>query len=134
MVRIHLDDQMDSKALMGAYVCTARPGEFMWQPGPLTQAVAQGRWMLVEDINLAPPEVRVLGFGGRTYWPGFRWQGMWRHEWLSMSACLQPQNLFERLADAVESSGGLCPAAQLERFSLTILVYCRTTPDAATAT
>lgn len=57
MVRIHLDDQMDSKSLMGAYVCTARPGEFVWQPGPLTQAVAQGRWVLVEDINLAPPEV-----------------------------------------------------------------------------
>ena len=57
MVRIHLDDQMDSKALMGAYVCTARPGEFVWQPGPLTQAVAQGRWVLVEDANLAPPEV-----------------------------------------------------------------------------
>lgn len=61
MVRIHLDDQMDSKALMGAYVCTARPGEFVWQPGPLTQAVAQGRWMLVEDINLAPPEVGAAG-------------------------------------------------------------------------
>eukprot|EP00887_Chlorella_sp_A99_P000601 scaffold17.g601.t1 len=57
MVRIHLDDQMDSKSLMGAYICTARPGEFVWQPGPLTQAVAQGRWVLIEDINLAPAEV-----------------------------------------------------------------------------
>lgn len=57
LVRIHLDDQMDSKSLMGAYVCTARPGEFVWQPGPLTQAVRGGRWVLVEDINLAPPEV-----------------------------------------------------------------------------
>ena len=37
MVRIHLDDQVDSKSLMGAYVCTSRPGEFVWQPGPLTQ-------------------------------------------------------------------------------------------------
>lgn len=57
MVRIHLDDQMDSKSLVGAYVCTARPGEFVWQPGPLAQAVAQGRWVVVEDANLAPPEV-----------------------------------------------------------------------------
>jgi midasin len=57
MVRIHLDDQMDSKSLVGAYVCTQRPGEFAWQPGPLTQAVAQGRWLLVEDVNLAPAEV-----------------------------------------------------------------------------
>lgn len=43
MVRLHLDDQMDSKALMGAYVCTARPGEFVWQPGPLTQVGGRGR-------------------------------------------------------------------------------------------
>lgn len=57
MLRIHLDDQMDSKSLMGAYICTSRPGEFVWQPGPLTQAVAQGRWVLIEDINLAPVEV-----------------------------------------------------------------------------
>lgn len=41
MVRIHLDDQMDSKSLLGAYICTAVPGEFVWQPGPLTQAVLQ---------------------------------------------------------------------------------------------
>jgi midasin len=40
MVRITLDDQMDAKSLLGAYVCTATPGEFLWQPGPLTQV----RW------------------------------------------------------------------------------------------
>ncbi|GAB4814206.1 hypothetical protein N2152v2_001252 [Parachlorella kessleri] len=57
MVRLHLDDQMDSKTLVGAYITTARPGEFTWQPGPLAQAVSQGRWVLVEDINLAPAEV-----------------------------------------------------------------------------
>ena len=57
LVRIHLDDQMDAKSLLGAYVCTAVPGEFAWQPGPLTQAVAEGRWVLVEDINMAPGDV-----------------------------------------------------------------------------
>ncbi|KAG1662050.1 hypothetical protein FOA52_005297, partial [Chlamydomonas sp. UWO 241] len=41
MVRIHLDDQMDAKSLLGAYVCTAVPGEFTWQPGPLTTAVLE---------------------------------------------------------------------------------------------
>jgi midasin len=56
-VRIHLDDQIDAKSLMGAYVCTAVPGEFAWQPGPLTQAVTEGRWVLIEDINMAPPDV-----------------------------------------------------------------------------
>lgn len=43
-VRIHLDDQMDAKSLLGAYVCTAVPGEFAWQPGPLTQVGQQ--WCL----------------------------------------------------------------------------------------
>ena len=37
LVRLHLDDQTDAKSLLGAYVCTAVPGEFVWQPGPLTQ-------------------------------------------------------------------------------------------------
>lgn len=56
-IHLHLDDQADSKGLMGAYVCTARPGEFVWRPGPLTQAVAQGRWLVFEDLDLAPAEV-----------------------------------------------------------------------------
>ncbi|KAK9809153.1 hypothetical protein WJX72_010301 [[Myrmecia] bisecta] len=57
MVRIHVDGQMDGKSLLGAYVCTAVPGEFVWQPGPLTKAVAEGKWLLIEDLNLAPPDV-----------------------------------------------------------------------------
>ena len=28
---------MDAKSLLGAYVCTATPGEFVWQPGALTR-------------------------------------------------------------------------------------------------
>ncbi len=56
MIRIHVDDQMDSKSLLGAYIAV-KPGDFMWQPGPLTQAVVQGRWILIEGINLAPAEV-----------------------------------------------------------------------------
>lgn len=34
---IQLDDQMDSKTLLGTYVCREVPGEFEWQPGALTQ-------------------------------------------------------------------------------------------------
>ncbi len=33
------------------------PGEFRWQAGVLTQAVRAGKWLLVEDIDLAPMEV-----------------------------------------------------------------------------
>ena len=69
---IQIDDQMDAKSLVGAYVCTSTPGEFRWQPGPLAevyftilpitvqcarQAVSHGKWLIVEDINVAPPEV-----------------------------------------------------------------------------
>ena len=48
---------MDSKALIGTYVCTDVPGEFRWQPGALTQAVTQGRWVLIEDIDQVPFEL-----------------------------------------------------------------------------
>lgn len=60
LINIHLDDQTDSKSLLGAYVCTSRPGHFVWQPGPLTQAVARGCWAIIEDINLAPPDVLAI--------------------------------------------------------------------------
>ncbi|KAI0223469.1 AAA ATPase midasin [Massospora cicadina] len=57
MVKIHLGDQTDSKALLGTYVATPTPGQFQWQMGVLTRAVKFGRWVLIEDIDLAPQEV-----------------------------------------------------------------------------
>lgn len=36
-VKIQLGDQTDSKMLLGTYRCTDIPGEFVWQPGVLTQ-------------------------------------------------------------------------------------------------
>lgn len=38
-------------------MCTDTPGEFVWQPGPLLQAVRAGHWILLEDIDLAPMDV-----------------------------------------------------------------------------
>ncbi|KAF1780308.1 P-loop containing nucleoside triphosphate hydrolase [Phytophthora cactorum] len=57
MVELHLDDQIDSKTLLGSYVCTDVPGEFTWQPGALTTAVLAGRWVVIEDIDRASFEV-----------------------------------------------------------------------------
>ncbi|RKO94177.1 P-loop containing nucleoside triphosphate hydrolase protein [Blyttiomyces helicus] len=57
LLKIHLGDQTDSKVLLGTYVCTSTPGNFRWQPGVLTTAVTEGRWILIEDIDLAPLEV-----------------------------------------------------------------------------
>lgn len=36
-LKIQLGDQTDSKMLLGTYCCTDVPGEFIWQPGVLTQ-------------------------------------------------------------------------------------------------
>ena len=58
LVELHLDDQTDSKALLGAYVCSDVPGELRWQPGVVTQAALAGRWLVVEDVDRAPLEVR----------------------------------------------------------------------------
>ncbi|CAA6669952.1 unnamed protein product [Spirodela intermedia] len=57
---IHMDDQMDSKMLVGSYVCSEQPGEFRWQPGSLTQAVLNGFWVLFEDIDKSPAEVQSI--------------------------------------------------------------------------
>ena len=45
------------QALLGTYRCTDIPGEFLWQPGILTQAVTEGHWVLLEDIDYAPMDV-----------------------------------------------------------------------------
>ena len=57
MIELHLDSQIDSKTLLGTYVCTDVPGEFKWQPGALTQALTKGLWVVIEDIDRAPFEV-----------------------------------------------------------------------------
>ncbi|XP_038059526.1 midasin-like [Patiria miniata] len=57
LLKVQLGDQTDSKALIGTYRCTDIPGEFVWQPGALTQAVTNGHWILLEDIDYAPMDV-----------------------------------------------------------------------------
>ena len=57
MVVLHLDEATDSKSLLGSYTCGDTPGEFRWQPGVLAQAVSAGRWLVLEDVDAAPPEV-----------------------------------------------------------------------------
>lgn len=37
--------------------CTDVPGEFVWQPGVLTQAVLNGHWLLLEDLDSATQDV-----------------------------------------------------------------------------
>ncbi|CAK9810772.1 MDN1 [Anthophora quadrimaculata] len=61
-VKVQLGDQTDSKMLLGMYRCTDIPGEFLWQPGILTEAVLSGKWLLLEDIDCAATDViSVIG-------------------------------------------------------------------------
>ncbi|XP_052724837.1 midasin isoform X1 [Vigna angularis] len=60
VLSIQMDDQIDGRTLVGAYVCTDRPGEFRWQPGSLTQAVQKGLWIVFEDINKAPSDLHSI--------------------------------------------------------------------------
>lgn len=40
--------------------CTDVPGEFVWQPGVLTQAVLHGYWLLLEDLDSATQDVATV--------------------------------------------------------------------------
>ena len=53
LLTLHVSDGVDSKTLLGAYTCTDRPGEFRFQPGALTTAMTEGRWVLLEDADRA---------------------------------------------------------------------------------
>ncbi|RKP02979.1 hypothetical protein CXG81DRAFT_10125, partial [Caulochytrium protostelioides] len=57
LLKIYLGDQTDASLLLGSYISSEEPGIFKWQPGVLTTAVQEGRWILIEDIDLAPDEV-----------------------------------------------------------------------------
>lgn len=56
-LRIQIGDQTDSKTLLGQYRCTDVPGEFVWQPGVLTQSVMHGYWLLLEDLDACTQDV-----------------------------------------------------------------------------
>ncbi|KAJ8930712.1 hypothetical protein NQ314_016477 [Rhamnusium bicolor] len=56
-VKVQLGDQTDNKMLLGTYRCSDVPGEFIWQPGVLTQAVLEGNWLLLEDIDSASMDI-----------------------------------------------------------------------------
>lgn len=40
--------------------CTEVPGEFVWKPGVLVEAMIRGDWIILEDIDCAPMDVISL--------------------------------------------------------------------------
>ena len=59
LLEIHVDDETDSKALIGCVTTTEIPGRFEWRAGALTKAVRQGRWVLLEDLDRVPFEIQA---------------------------------------------------------------------------
>jgi len=59
-ISIQMSDQIDSRLLLGSYHSTDLPGQFVWKPGSLTRAVLRGHWILLEDVDSAPPDVIAL--------------------------------------------------------------------------
>lgn len=46
--------------LLGTHVATEIPGEFIWKSGILIQAMTEGHWLILEDIDCAPMDVISL--------------------------------------------------------------------------
>jgi MoxR-like ATPase len=59
LLEFHIDEETDSKTLIGSYSTTDVPGEFAWRPGALTHASREGRWVLFEDIDTVPVEIQA---------------------------------------------------------------------------
>lgn len=57
MITLHLNEQSDAKLFIGTYTTGTHPGSFRWQPGVLTTAVTEGRWVFIEDLDRAPNEI-----------------------------------------------------------------------------
>jgi len=75
LLELHIDEETDSKTLLGCYAATDIPGEFAWRPGALTSAARTGKWVLLEDVESCPVEIqaalvrllkeRILPLGGK---------------------------------------------------------------------
>jgi hypothetical protein len=59
LLEFHIDEETDSKTLIGSYTTTDIPGEFAWRAGPLTHATREGRWVLLEDVDSVPVEIQA---------------------------------------------------------------------------
>ena len=59
LLELHVDEETDSKTLLGSFVATDIPGEFVWMAGPLTLAARSGRWVLIEDLDRCPEEIQA---------------------------------------------------------------------------
>jgi MoxR-like ATPase len=57
ILEIHVDSQTDSKSLIGTYICSDIPGEFIWKNGVIAQAALHGNWVVIENLDQVPVDV-----------------------------------------------------------------------------
>jgi len=55
-VRINNHEQTDLQEYLGSYISN-ETGKLMFREGALVQAVRQGHWLLLDELNLAPSQV-----------------------------------------------------------------------------
>uniref|UniRef100_A0A6P6YJ38 Midasin n=1 Tax=Dermatophagoides pteronyssinus TaxID=6956 RepID=A0A6P6YJ38_DERPT len=57
IMSIQISDQIDTKYLLGSYITSEIPGEFVFNFGPLLKAIRDGNWIIFEDIDSASSEL-----------------------------------------------------------------------------
>ncbi len=56
LVRINNHEQTDLQEYLGSYISN-ETGQLVFREGALVQAVRQGHWLLLDELNLAPSQV-----------------------------------------------------------------------------
>ena len=56
LVRINNHEQTDLQEYLGSYISN-ETGKLVFREGALVQAVRQGHWLLLDELNLAPSQV-----------------------------------------------------------------------------
>lgn len=56
LVRINNHEQTDLQEYLGSYI-SDETGKLVFREGALVEAVRQGHWLLLDELNLAPSQV-----------------------------------------------------------------------------
>jgi midasin len=59
-IRIYITEQLDTKSLLGNYICTERVGEFEWRDGVFSSVMRSGGYLILENLQEASDELLEL--------------------------------------------------------------------------
>jgi len=57
LIQIYMDETLDTKSLIGTFICAESYGEFVFKKGPLVAAAEQGWWVILENIDKANDDI-----------------------------------------------------------------------------